>query len=91
MTSSFEEHKLVINKIKEKSFRCVISPDSTFRTIIDFISFIFIIMISLYLPVIFALEIDTLDSNFIYFEVILDIWFIVEIFLNCFTGFFKHG
>jgi hypothetical protein len=41
----------------------ILSPDSLFRSLVDFISFMLIMGISLYIPFIFAFDIDTTSGN----------------------------
>ncbi len=43
----------------EKQLLFIISPDSGIRTIVDLVSFILILFISLYIPFIFAFNVDT--------------------------------
>lgn len=48
--------------------------------------------ISLYIPFIFAFDIDASTVEGLKaFEVFLDCWFLVEIFVNFFTGYFEKG
>lgn len=78
-----------------KNFRLkpsfIILPDSLFRTIIDLVSFVLIMSISIYIPFIFAFDIDTSIGPALYFELILDTWFIIEVVFNIFTGFYEKG
>jgi hypothetical protein len=69
----------------------VMSPDSTIRNIIDFISFVLIIYLSLYIPFTFSFDISPGDSVLKYFELLIDLWFLLEICFNFFTGFVKNG
>ena len=65
-------------------------PDSVFRQIVDFGSFMLILFISLYVPFIFCFNVDT-PIGFTYFELFIDIWFIIEVQLNFFTGYYDKG
>lgn len=65
-------------------------PDSTFRTIIDGISFLLLLIISIYIPFVIAYDVET-KGTFEYFEVLIDIWFILEIILNFITGYYEKG
>lgn len=62
-----------------------------FRNLWDLMSFALILGISLYIPLLFAFDIDSTQSHLIFFDLFLDIWFIVEIFLNFFTAFYDKG
>lgn len=77
-----------IFQIKEKG---IITPESMIRTVVDLISFFLIMAISIYIPFIFAFEIDTNSGLILYFEFILDIWFMLELLLNFFTAYYEKG
>ena len=49
-----------------------------------------LLLIALYVPFIISFDIEP-SQNFQIFEVLIDIWFIVEIILNFFTGFYSKG
>ena len=68
----------------------MIYPDSTFRSFVDATSFILLLMISLYVPFLISFNIDT-SLTFNYFEVFLDLWFISEIIINFYTGYYERG
>eukprot|EP00347_Sterkiella_histriomuscorum_P008075 403346469 len=70
--------------------RFLISPDSQVRQLVDFGSFFIVIFISLYVPFTFAFNVDT-NIVLTTFEIIIDSWFLLEIFLNFFTGFYDKG
>lgn len=99
--SSFEsEENIELSQIDRKIERItraaisasfVLYPDSSLRSFIDIFSFIVVIIISLYIPFTFAFEVETDESDFKYFEVFMDIWFLIEIFLNFFTGYYEKG
>lgn len=65
-------------------------PESDFRTVIDAISFLLLLMISLYIPFVISFNVDT-SGPFEYFELYIDIWFLFEIIINFFTGFYEKG
>ena len=46
-----------------------------------------ILTLSLYVPFIFAFNIDSSTDGLLYFEMTLDTWFILEIILNFFTAY----
>jgi hypothetical protein len=48
-------------------------------------------MISLYIPFIFAFEIDTSRSGLKYLDFLIDCWFLSEILFNFLTGFYEKG
>jgi len=58
---------------------------------IDFLSFAIIFVISLYIPIIFGFDIEPGDSGLKYFELMMDIWFMIEMVLNFFTGYHVKG
>jgi hypothetical protein len=57
----------------------------------DLISFFLILGISLYIPFVFAFDIDTSVGGFYTFELFLDCWFLFEIIMNFFTGYVEKG
>lgn len=65
-------------------------PDSNLRSFIDGVSFLLMLVISVYIPFIISFAVDT-SGPFDYFELFIDIWFMLEIFLNFFTGFYEKG
>jgi hypothetical protein len=69
----------------------IITPESLLRTTIDLISFFLIMAISIYIPFIFAFEIDTSSGPILYFELMLDIWFMIELLVNFFTAYYEKG
>ena len=71
--------------------RCLLLPDSKVRTFIDIITFALILMVSLYIPYLFAFDIDTSSLNYEIIELMVDIWFLVEMIFNFFTAFYHKG
>lgn len=69
----------------------VIYPESLLRTTVDFISFVLIFIISLYIPFVFSFDIDTSSNDLKYFDFVMDLWFMIEIMLNFFTGYYQSG
>lgn len=69
----------------------VFYPDSNFRASIDCVSFMMILIVSLYIPVVFSFSIDTSTSNLKYLENIIDVFFLLEIMLNFNTGIIIKG
>ena len=68
----------------------MIYPDSTIRTIIDAITVILLLTISLYVP--FVLSFDINHYMIInQLEFLIDVWFVGEIFVNFITGFYDRG
>lgn len=55
------------------------------------ISLLIILFISLYLPTLFAFDIDTTESKLIFIDFFIDSWFIIEIGLNFLTAFYEKG
>ena len=49
-----------------------------------------LLLIALYVPFIISFDIEP-SQNFQIFEVLIDLWFIMEIILNFFTGFYSKG
>jgi hypothetical protein len=70
---------------------CVLYPDSALRNMVDLISFIFIFVISLYIPFVFTFDVSSFTDDLKYFELVIDLWFLLEIVLNFFTGFYIKG
>eukprot|EP00347_Sterkiella_histriomuscorum_P010994 403374152 len=68
----------------------VLYPDSSLRSFIDGVSFLLMLVISVYIPFIISFTVDT-SGPFDYFELFIDIWFMLEIFCNFFTGFYLKG
>jgi hypothetical protein len=87
---SNEEDDISVNGFGIQKNKWILSPESTVRQAIDLLSFIIIIFISLYIPFVFSFAITT-SRHFTYFEASLDIWFILEIILNFFTGYYEKG
>ena len=50
----------------------------------------FLVIISLYTPFVLSFRIDT-SGPLTYFELVQDLWFLIEIFLNFFTAFYDKG
>lgn len=48
------------------------------------------LIISVYIPFTIAFAVDT-TGPFDYFELFIDIWFLIEIIANFFTGFYEKG
>jgi len=69
----------------------IIYPDSTFRNIIDFVSFTLTFLISFYIPFVFAFNIVQVYGPGRYFEFFVDLWFLVELLLNFITGYYEKG
>lgn len=65
-------------------------PDQTFRQGIDAVSFLLLLLISLYIPLVLAFNIDT-TGTMSYLELCFDIWFLLEIALNFNTGYYEKG
>lgn len=82
-----------IDRITRASIKSefTIYPDSNFRSIVDCISFVIILLISLYIPLLFAFDIETNNEGLVYMEMFIDSWFMFEIGINFFTGFYKRG
>lgn len=68
----------------------MIFPDSTVRTIIDGVSFLFLMVISVYIPFVICFSIETTRTLQI-FEFLIDCWFIFEIAMNFITGYYEKG
>lgn len=68
----------------------ILYPDSNLRGFIDGISFILLLIISVYIPFVLAFNLDT-SGPFDYFELFIDIWFLLEISANFFTGYYDRG
>ena len=90
-TESLDENIKDATLVKGIKSSWVISPDSTFRTTVDLGSFIIIMIISIYIPFIFAFDVDTSNYRFEFFEMGIDIWFLTEISLNFNTAFSYKG
>ena len=78
------------NRKNMKKSCCVIFPDSNFRTCWDLISFLFIIYQSILIPFRISFDQDA-AGMFFYFETIIDVFFISEIFITFNTGYYKNG
>lgn len=65
-------------------------PESDFRTAVDAISFVLLLFISLYIPFVISYGVDT-SGVFEKIEFFIDVWFLFEIFINFFTGFYEKG
>ena len=65
-------------------------PDATIRSFIDGVSFMLLLVISVYIPFIIAFNVDT-SRSFEYFELFIDIWFLIEIMANFNTGYYHKG
>ena len=63
------------------------SPDSAIRGGWDITLFVFIIYQSIFLPMRVAFEMPTTDFSF-YLEIIIDVMFISDIFMNFNTGYY---
>ena len=74
-----------INKTKG-----VIQPDSTFKGIWDLLCLMFIIYQSILIPFRLCFEVDAAGGLF-YFEMIIDITFMMDIIINFNTGFYRTG
>ncbi len=85
-----EEQIRTINKRRLKS-SIIIYPDSVLRNIVDFVSFCIILWISLYIPFVFTFDIDTSTGYSKYLEMCIDLWFLSEMVLNFFTGYYEKG
>ena len=68
----------------------VIYPDSWVRSLIDGVSFLLLLTISLYVPFVTSFNLN-LPTQFDSFEVFIDTWFLFEIVTNFFTGFYNRG
>ena len=77
------------NNKKSKGF-LVLNPNSMIRAVWDISLFIFIIYQSISLPMRVSFEMPTTDISF-YLEIIIDIMFITDIFINFNTGFYKKN
>lgn len=76
---------------KDKSKRWFpITPDSTFKSTWDFIGMFFILYLAIVIPYRFCFKARAF-GNFKFFEVFIDIFFIVDLGLNCVTGYYKRG
>ncbi len=84
----YEEQIRKINTLSRA--RCLILPESDTRTVIDTISFLLLLFITLYVPFLISFNVETPDS-FQYYEFFQDIWFLVEILINFFTGYYEKG
>jgi hypothetical protein len=60
------------------------------RSFIDGVSFLLLIIISIYVPFMISFDVSTTGA-FEYFEMFIDIWFLLEIIANFFTGFYNKG
>ena len=78
------------NRKNMKKSCCVIFPDSNFRTCWDLISFLFIIYQSILIPFRISFEQDA-AGGFFYFETVIDVFFISEIFITFNTGYYRNG
>ena len=67
-------------------------PDSPIKNLVDFVSFTLIFFISVYVPFVFSFDIDTSQiQSAKCFEIFIDIWFLLEMALNFFTGYYQNG
>lgn len=73
----------------EKSF-LIIFPDSHFKSIWDLLAFILIIYQSITLPFKICFEPD-LPSEMYYFDLMQDLFFMVDILVNFQTGIYQKG
>jgi hypothetical protein len=48
-------------------------------------------VISLYIPFVFTFDVSSFTDDLKYFELVIDLWFLLEIVLNFFTGFYIKG
>ena len=69
----------------------VLHPYGRIRLYWDMITCLFVIYLSWTLPFYFAFDWLTVDPSIAFFNTVLDIWFIVDIFLNFKTGFVEFG
>jgi len=54
-------------------------------------SFTLILIISLYIPFVFSFDVDTSQGSLLVFDIFLDSWFILEIFMNSLTAYYEKG
>jgi hypothetical protein len=80
-----------IIRLKNSEYnKWIIHPESDIRTFIDGLSFVFLMIIAVYVPFMISFDVEP-GINFQIFEVIMDIWFLSEIVVNFFTGFYSKG
>lgn len=80
-----------IIRLKNSEYnKWIVHPESDIRTFIDGLSFIFLMIIAVYVPFMISFDVEP-GINFQIFEVIMDIWFLSEIVVNFFTGFYSKG
>jgi hypothetical protein len=80
-----------IIRLKNSEYnKWILHPESDIRTFIDGLSFVFLMIIAVYVPFMISFDVEP-GINFQIFEVIMDIWFISEIVVNFFTGFYAKG
>ena len=84
----YEEQIRKINTLSKA--RCLILPESNTKTVIDTVSCVLLIFITLYVPFLLSFNEETPDS-IQYYEFFQDIWFLLEIFINFFTGYYEKG
>ncbi|TNV87308.1 hypothetical protein FGO68_gene14185 [Halteria grandinella] len=84
----YEEQIKRINSYRYNKY--LIMPESDFRTAVDAISFVLLLFISLYIPFVISYNVDT-SGFFENVEFFIDVWFLFEIFINFFTGFYEKG
>lgn len=70
--------------------KVIMYPDSNFRGLIDSLSFLLLLAISVYIPFIISFNVDT-TGPFDYFELFIDLWFLTEVIANFFTGYYEKG
>jgi len=78
----------IIRLKNSKYNQWILHPESDLRTFIDGISFILLMIIAVYVPFMISFDIEPW-FRFQIFEVIIDIWFLAEIIINFFTGFYS--
>ena len=83
-----EEDMLSLNeKLSYERSPFVIFPDSRFKSIWDIIAFIFILYQSIVMPLKMSFDFNFPDWT-IYFDLVQDIFFLIDIILNFNTGFY---
>ena len=78
-----------IIRLKSSEYnKWILHPESDTRTVIDGISFVLLMLIAIYVPFMISFDIDP-PFSFQIFEMLMDIWFLLEIAVNFFTGYYN--